>query len=115
MQIGRKQCCFVKAAQKHDLPGERIGEVLLANTLLYTTMEPCNKRVSGNRTCVDRILRLNSAIKVVYVGIKEPEVFASENTGRNRLEDAGVAVRFVEGMTERILEVSTTRHETYGK
>lgn len=106
-----EQCCFIKVAQKHNLPEERINEVLPENTVLYTTMEPCNKRLSGNRTCVERILRLNGAIKVVYVGINEPDIFIGENTGRRRLEDAGVVVRFVEGMQDRILEVSTAGHK----
>ncbi|KAL9611230.1 MAG: hypothetical protein Q9167_004113 [Letrouitia subvulpina] len=106
-----EQCCFIKVAQKHGLPEERISEVLPENTVLYTTMEPCNKRLSGNRTCVERILRLNGAIKVVYVGIKEPEIFVGENEGRKRLEDAGVIVKMVEGMQDRILKVSTTGHE----
>ncbi len=110
-----EQCCFIKVAQRHNLPEERIGEVLPTNTVLYTTMEPCNKRLSGNRTCVERILRLNGAIKVVYVGIKEPEVFVGENVGRKRLEDAGVAVTIVEGMQDEILKVSTAGHETEGK
>ena len=98
-------------AQKHNLPEERIGEVLPKNTVLYTTMEPCNERLSGNRTCVERILRLDGAIKVVYVGIKEPGVFIGENLGRKRLEDAEVAVIMVEGMQDRILKVATAGHE----
>lgn len=92
-------------AQTHNLPEDRIGEVLSPNTILYTTMEPRNERKSGNRTCVERILRLKGAIKVVYVGIKEPEVFLV-NAGRKRLEDAGVLVEMVEGMQDRILKVS---------
>ena len=110
-----EQCCFIKVAQKHNLSEERLGEVLPKNTVLYTTMEPCNKRLSGNRTCVERILRLNGAIKVVYVGIKEPEIFIGENVGRKRLEDAGVVVTFVEGMQDRILEVSTAGHGKQSK
>lgn len=110
-----EQCCFIKVAERHKLPEERIGEVLPENTVLYTTMEPCNKRLSGNRTCVERILRLNSAIKVVYVGIKEPEVFIGENVGRKRLEDAGVVVTIVEGMHDQILKVSTAGHEVESK
>lgn len=110
-----EQCCFIKIAQKHNLPEERIGEVLSKKTVLYTTMEPCNKRLSGNRTCVERILRLKGAIGVVYVGIKEPGVFVGENLGRKRLEDAGVVVEVVEGMEERILEVSTAGHEVEGR
>lgn len=110
-----EQCCFIKVAQEHNLPEERIGEVLPKNTVLYTTMEPCNKRLSGNRTCVERIVRLNGAIKVVYVGIKEPEIFIGENVGRKRLENAGVVITFVEGMQDRILEVSTEGHEKQSK
>jgi pyrimidine deaminase RibD-like protein len=110
-----EQCCFIKVAQKHNLPEERIGEVLPKNTVLYTTMEPCNKRLSGNKTCVERILGLNGAIKVVYVGIKEPETFIGENVGRKRLEDAGIAVTIVEGMQDRILEISTAGHEKQSK
>lgn len=106
-----EQCCFIKVAQKHNLPEERIGEVLPKNTVLYTTMEPCNKRLSGNRTCVERILRLNGAIKVVYVGIREPEVFVGENVGMQKLKDAGVIVEVVEGIQDRILQVSTAGHE----
>lgn len=110
-----EQCCFIKVAQKHNLPEERIREVLPEKTVLYTTMEPCNKRLSGNRTCVERILRLKDAIKAVYVGVNEPETFIGENVGRKRLEDAGVKVIFVEGMQDRILEVSFAGHETKDK
>lgn len=106
-----EQCCFIKVAQQHNLPEERIGEVLPENTVLYTTMEPCNRRLSGNRTCVERILRLNGAIKAVYVGIKEPGTFIGENVGKKRLEDAGISVILVEGLQDRILEVSMAGHE----
>ncbi|KAI9778641.1 MAG: hypothetical protein M1816_004003 [Peltula sp. TS41687] len=106
-----EQCCFIKVAQKHNLPEEEIGQVLPKNTVLYTTMEPCNKRLSGNRTCVERILMLKGAIKVVYVGIKEPETFVGENAGSNRLEGAGTKVTVVEGMQDRIREVATAGHE----
>jgi pyrimidine deaminase RibD-like protein len=108
-----EQCCFIKVAQKHNIPEERLCEVLPENTVLYTTMEPCNKRLSGNRPCVDRILRLKASIKVVYIGIKEPEKFIDQSVlvvGRKRLEDAGIEVTFVEGMEDRILAVSTAGH-----
>ncbi|RAK95714.1 putative DRAP deaminase [Aspergillus ibericus CBS 121593] len=92
-----------------------VGAVLVdadQNQILSTgySMEPCNKRLSGSRTCVQRILALGSAIKVIYVGIREPEKFIGENTGRKRLEDAGVLVEFVEGMEDEIMKVSTAGH-----
>ena len=110
-----EQCCFIKAAQAHHIPEERLGEVLPKDTILYTTMEPCNKRLSGNKTCVERILELKGAVKIVYVGIKEPEKFVGQNEGRKRLEGAGVVVMAVEGMEDQILEVSMTGHETVNK
>ncbi len=60
---------------------------------------------------MERILRLNGAIKVVYVGIREPEVFVGENVGMQKLKDAGVIVEVVEGIQDRILQVSTAGHE----
>jgi len=107
-----EQCCFIKIADKHNLPEEQIGEVLPPNTVLYTTMEPCNERLSGNMTCVTRILRLNGAIKVVYVGIREPGTFIERNDGQRRLEDASVKVEFpVEHLHDKIMEVSMMGHQ----
>ncbi|KAH6681562.1 DRAP deaminase [Halenospora varia] len=108
-----EQCCFIKVAKKHNLPEERLCEVLPTNTVLYTTMEPCNKRLSGNRPCVDRILRLKDSIKVVYIGIKEPENFIEQSVlkiGRERMANEGVKVVFVEGLEDRIMEVSLAGH-----
>ncbi|KAL8788308.1 MAG: hypothetical protein Q9195_007364 [Heterodermia aff. obscurata] len=105
-----EQVCFLKIAQQHNLPESQIGSVLPPNTVLYTTMEPCNKRLSGNRTCVERILGLGGAVKVVYVGIREPGVFVGENRGMERLREAGVGVEIVEGMEEEILEVARAGH-----
>lgn len=107
-----EQCCFIKIADEHNLPEERIHEVLPANTVLYTTMEPCNERLSGNMTCVTRILRLRGAIKTVYVGIKEPGTFIANNDGQERLEAGGVKVVFpaVEKLQGKITEVSLAGH-----
>ena len=110
-----EQCCFMKVAQAHHVPEERLGEVLPKNTILYTTMEPCNKRLSGNKTCVERILGLKAAVNTVYVGLKEPEKFVGQNEGRKKLEDAGVGVEVVEGLEHQILEVATAGHETVNK
>ncbi len=110
-----EQCCFIKVAQARHVPEERLGEVLPKDTVLYTTMEPCNKRLSGNKTCVERIVGLKGAVKIVYVGVKEPEKFVGQNEGRQRLEDAGVVVTAVEGMEDQILKVSTAGHEAVNK
>ncbi|EDN95530.1 hypothetical protein SS1G_11408 [Sclerotinia sclerotiorum 1980 UF-70] len=76
-------------------------------------MEPCAKRLSGNVSCLERILRLGETgkgIQKVVVGVKEPEKFVGENEGRRKLEDAGIEVLLVEGLEEEILEVATAGH-----
>ena len=106
-----EQCCFIKIADQHGIGEARIGEVLPPNTVLYTTMEPCNSRLSGNKPCVDRIIGLKGAVKTVYVGIQEPDTFIVANSGRKRLEEAGINMVFVEGMQDRILEVAMAGHD----
>jgi len=107
-----EQCCFIKLAEAHKIPEESLGEVLPEETVLYTTVEPCYKRLSGNLPCVQRILRLGNGIKTVYVGVNEPEKFVGENTGRKQLEDAGINVELIKGMEKEVLEVATAGHKT---
>lgn len=105
-----EQCCFLKLARQHNVPEERLAEVLPVQTALYTTMEPCGLRLSGNKTCVDRILGLGTGIKKVYVGVLEPEKFVGENVGRQKLEQAGIQVVKIEGLEKEILDVATAGH-----
>ena len=105
-----EQCCFIKIAQQHSVDEGALEQVLPPNAVLYTTMEPCSKRSPGNMTCIDRILRYGNGIKTVYVGIPEPEKFVGENTGKKRLVDAGILYKLVEGLEDRIREVSTAGH-----
>lgn len=108
-----EQCCFIKLSKAHQVQEEQLGDVLPPNTVLYTTIEPCAKRLSGNLTCVDRILGIvkkGKGIKSVYVGVKEPERFVGQNPGRSKLEAAGVNVVLVGGLEQEILEVATAGH-----
>jgi len=105
-----EQSCFIKLSKAHSIQEKELGTVLPPNTVLYTTVEPCFKRLSGNSPCVQRILSYRKMIKTVYVGVKEPEKFVGENTGRKQLEDAGIQVVLVKGMEKEILEVATAGH-----
>ena len=123
-----EQTCFLKLAAAHSIfPSssvpdgasgdveDRLGPLLPEDTVLYTTMEPCNKRSAGNLTCVERILRVRTgdggvAIRKVVCGVREPEKFVGENEGRKRLEEAGIEVVHVSGLEEEILEVATAGH-----
>lgn len=107
-----EQCCFEKLSQKFAVPEDCLAEVLPPNTVLYTTVEPCAKRLSGNLPCVERILRLGNAISHVYVGVKEPEKFVGENASRTQLERAGIAVSHVGGLEKEILQVATAGHKS---
>jgi len=108
-----EQCCLLKLAEKHGVPEEKLKEVLPASMILYTTVEPCSKRLSGNLPCVERVLRLAGSLRTVYVGVFEPEKFVT-NTGRKTLEAAGVAVIHVGGLEEEILSVATAGHVQKG-
>ncbi|KAK3210065.1 hypothetical protein GRF29_44g1543022 [Pseudopithomyces chartarum] len=110
-----EQCCLIKLAQAHDLSEERLGEVLPPQTAIYTTMEPCNLRLSGSLPCVDRIIRIKNkdgaaAIKRVYLGVQEPEKFVGENQGRAKLEEHGIECIHVPGLQHEILSVATAGH-----
>jgi pyrimidine deaminase RibD-like protein len=111
-----EQCCLLKYAEAHGLPEDRVGEALPPKTAIYTTMEPCGVRLSGNLPCVDRIIRTTGltgerVIKTVYIGVKEPEKFVGENEGRKKLEKYGIEVVHVGGLEQRILRVATAGHE----
>ena len=104
-----EQCCFLKLAEKHGVSEEELSGVLPSSLALYTTMEPCSERLSGNLPCVQRILRLAGRIQTVYVGVSEPEKFVA-NTGRKTLEDVGIAIVHIAGLEKEITEVATAGH-----
>jgi len=91
---------------------EELQEELPTDTVLYTTLEPCIRRLSGNKPCVDRIVEAKR-IRKVYVGVLEPEKFV-ENNGRRVLEIAGIQFEHITGLEQEILEVATAGHEKTG-
>lgn len=78
--------------------------------MLYTTMEPCSERLSGNLPCVDRIIATEGKIKTVYVGAKEPDIFVKVNVGLQKLRDAGIEYILVTGLEEEILREAARGH-----
>ena len=84
--------------------------------VLYTTMEPCNKRNSGSTPCTQTIMDFNQkpltkGITKVYIGVKEPETFVAGNEGKRKLGDAGIKYEQVPGLEDEILAVATAGHE----
>lgn len=78
-------------------------------TELYTSMEPCSYRLSGNEPCVDRILATN--IKTCYVGVVEPDTFVKDNVGKAKLGDAGVEYIHIPGYEEEALAIAKLGHD----
>lgn len=111
-----EQCCLRKFAASQNVEEDQVMHVLPPSTVIYTTMEPCNKRSVGNTPCVERILAtqkgVKGGIKTVYLGVSEPEKFVGENAGRARLEAAGIVCIHVPGLEDEILKVATAGHET---
>jgi pyrimidine deaminase RibD-like protein len=105
-----------------ELPGNTHAEQCALDKLdsipeegatIYTTMEPCILRLSGNTPCVQRILDTRThgkGITMVVCGTREPETFVGENKGRKTLEEAGVGVLYLTGLEKDILAVATAGH-----
>ncbi|EFQ99268.1 hypothetical protein MGYG_02281 [Nannizzia gypsea CBS 118893] len=119
-----EQCCFAKLASHYGVPEEEVGKVLEqkrkeeggeAQMELYVTMEPCGKRLSDNKPCVDRIIETRKdgkcGIDRIYFGVKEPGTFVGQSQGCKKLDEAGVQWNLIEGMEDEILKVATAGHE----
>lgn len=109
-----EQCCLEKLATRRGTTVDKLADVLPAEVDLYTTMEPCTFRQSGNLPCADRILALGESIRTVYVGVHEPDTFVSNNSAKQKLEDAGIAYVHVPGLEKEILAVATAGHQQSG-
>ncbi|KAJ1735745.1 hypothetical protein LPJ61_000397 [Coemansia biformis] len=87
------QCAIAKSKgtqQAHLVPG----------AVLYTTMEPCSGRLSGNTPCSSRII--DAGIGRVVIGVKEPATF-SNCQGVARLLEAGIEVVHLKILEEQCL------------
>lgn len=114
-----EQCCFSNYASVHSVPDERVPEILPSEPdrklVMYVTMEPCGKRLSGNMPCAQRIARTRgggrSGIQKVYFGVKEPGTFVGESEGCKMLSAAGIEWEVLPGMEREILMTATAGHE----
>ncbi|RMJ23202.1 hypothetical protein PHISP_05920 [Aspergillus sp. HF37] len=118
-----EQCCFSNYGSVHSVDDERIPEILPCEPgrklVMYVTMEPCGKRLSGNMPCVQRITRTREGggggrdvgIQKVYFGVKEPGTFVGESEGCKALSAAGIEWEVLPGMEREILMTATAGHE----
>ncbi|TMW56280.1 hypothetical protein Poli38472_008928 [Pythium oligandrum] len=98
----------VSTGYSRELPGNTHAEQVAlqkldfqaTGTTVYTTMEPCSKRLSGNTPCVQSCLR--AQVSRVVVGVMEPKNFV-ECEGVRLLQEAGVQVELLKGLEEECL------------
>lgn len=99
----------LSAGFSRELPGNTHAEQVALHKLdfdargatLYTTMEPCSERTSGNVPCVASCLR--AGVARVVVGVAEPKNFVENCQGVRQLRDAGVIVDLLEGLEQECL------------
>lgn len=92
---------FTKTGKKEVPPG----------TVIYTTMEPCSFRLSGNNPCVQRIMSLDGNIQTVFVGVLEPDTFVKNNTSLSLLENAGINYIQIPGYEDQCTIIAFKGHE----
>lgn len=89
-----EECCLKK------LPDISLAQ----DATIYSSMEPCGERASGNRCCAS--LLIQSGVKRVVMGVKEPAKFIKNTKGIQMLLNAGIKVDYIEGLEEQCLEAN---------
>ncbi|EGF78286.1 hypothetical protein BATDEDRAFT_26851 [Batrachochytrium dendrobatidis JAM81] len=88
-----EQVCLIKASHA-GLDLDRMRDAIM-----YTTMEPCSLRLSGNLPCVNRLI--DAGISKVLIGILEPPNLVENCSGVQMLTDAGIQVVHLTGFQGR--------------
>lgn len=109
---------IISTGYSRELPGNTHAEQCALDKLtdpsiatgadLYSTMEPCSVRLSGNLPCVQRIIA--SKIGRVFQGVEEPADFV-KCAGTQLLESAGISVTLVPGFAEEAINVARGQHK----
>ncbi|EGV63304.1 pseudouridine synthase [Yamadazyma tenuis ATCC 10573] len=97
-----EQCALEKYQKRTRKP-------LPKGTEIYTTMEPCTFRLSGNLPCADRILETN--ISTCFVGVSEPDDFVKDNNSVSKLVSHGIEYIHIPGFEERAIKIAKKGHD----
>ncbi|KAJ1649261.1 hypothetical protein IWQ61_009597 [Dispira simplex] len=89
-----EECALLKYAQTNP------NDNALTNATMYTTMEPCSTRLSGNTSCTERIIQ--AGLTRVVLGVKEPDNFV-QCEGIRLLQAAGIRVDYLTGFEQECL------------
>ncbi|ETN42003.1 uncharacterized protein HMPREF1541_03942 [Cyphellophora europaea CBS 101466] len=113
-----EQCALLKLAAFHSSEESDLPKILTPslNVTLYTTLEPCGKRLSGNLPCVQRIIATrqqspNAGVRKVIFGAKEPGTFVQDSQSCRLLTEAGIDWEYLPTLEEEILKVAMEGHD----
>lgn len=110
-----EECCLLKLAEAEGVESDLLlNDPLLAdlekknrNTrpktelIIYSTMEPCSTRLSGNKSCSERLIE--SGVCRVYVGVREPDHFVKTVVGVENMVQQGIQVVHIPGFEDQCL------------
>ncbi|KAI9303555.1 cytidine deaminase-like protein [Cunninghamella echinulata] len=101
---------ILSTGYSRELPGNTHAEqcalmklsdpTLAEGATMYTTMEPCSIRLSGNTPCIENIIKYK--IPRVVIGVREPPNLVTCQ-GVQLLEQQGIKVFIVPGVQEACL------------
>ncbi|CCE65611.1 hypothetical protein TPHA_0M00360 [Tetrapisispora phaffii CBS 4417] len=100
-----EQCALEKYFEKNNT------KVVPEGTSIFTTVEPCSLRLSGNEACLERIINQNGNIRTVFVGTMEPNIFVKNNKSLTNLTKNNIEYVKIPGFEEDCLQVATIGHE----
>ena len=113
-----EQCALMKLASQQSVPESELNSILTpeANVTLYTTLEPCGVRLSGNMSCVHRIITSrqgngSGGIRRVIFGAKEPGTFVQDSQSCQMMTKAGIEWEYVNDVEKEILAVAKEGHK----
>lgn len=102
-----EECALEKYFQKTG------NSIVPPGTILYTTMEPCSLRLSGYRSCTDRIIDMNCNIQTVFVGMIEPSTFVNKNIGESKLSQKNISYIVIPGYEDQARLIAFKGHECH--
>ena len=97
-----EECCFIKADGDPSLRSRVRGGTI------YSSMEPCSRRLSGKVPCTVRCIE--AGVARVVLAVKEPDTFVRDCAGVSELVEAGLSVSASDDAECRRLALTANRH-----
>lgn len=99
-------------AEEAALKKLRSSTIDLSQCILYSSLEPCNQRLSGATSCMEHILA--SGIKRIIFAAYEPPIF-TKGTGMERLQKAGIETGVISKFTTDVIALQHPTIQTLWK